>query len=129
MKICRLLQTVSNSFFPSEPDDSDDEIIVKTTSWPVHQAPSKDSNGLDYTDKDIKNFEVTGDSGGSDDPDDEVTDKAPRRRMPFPTSSECSSVPAESHLDNHNSRSCDHLHHKPHTSNEKANHQGNGKLI
>jgi len=106
-----------------ESDDSDDEIIVKTTSWPTYQAPSKDSNGSDYTDKDIKNFEVNDESGGNHDTDDGVTNKAPRRRMNFHSSSDCSSAPAKSCSNNHYSSSCEHLHHKPQTSTKKANHQ------
>ena len=124
------MQTVSDLyifFSPSESDDSDDEIIVKTASWPVHQAPSKDSNGLDYTDKDTKNSEVNGESGGSDDADDEVIEKVMRCRMKFLSSSNCSSVPAKSCLNNHDSSSCEHSHHKPQTSTKMENHQGNGK--
>ena len=131
----RLLQRVPNSFIffsPSESDDSDDEIIVKTASWPVHPAPSKDSNGLDCTDKDTKNFAVNGESrtsGNDDTDDDQVTDKAPRRRMKFPRSSNCSSAPGKSCSNHHNSSSCEHSHHKPETRTKKENHQGNGKLI
>ena len=107
---------------------------MKTASWPVHQAPSKNSNGLDYTDKDTKNFEVNGESrtsGNDDTDDDQVTDKAPRHRMKFPSSSNCSSAPVKSCLNNHNSSSCEHSHHKPETSTKKENHhlEGNGKLI
>lgn len=151
--MCRLLRTTpnaSNCFFsPSESDDSDDEIIVKTTSWPVHQAASIDSNGLDCTDKESdlrdsskntsddddfrgkgesgnkKNFEVNGESGGTNDIADEVIEKVQRGRMEFPCSSECSSAPTKSCLNNHNSSSCEHSHHKPKTSNKKTNHQGN----
>jgi len=106
-------------------DDSDDEIIVKTMSWPVDQAPSKDSKSLDYTDKDIKNLEVKGESDGSDDTDDVVTEKVVRSRMKFPSSSNCSSAPAESCLNNYNSSSCEthDLHHKPQTRTKTANHQ------
>lgn len=130
-KCADLLQQCLIHFFfsPSESDDSDDEIIVKTTSWPTYQAPSKDSNGSDYTDKDIKNFEVNDESGGNHDTDDGVTNKAPRCRMNFHSSSDCSSAPAKSCSNNHYSSSCEHLHHKPQTSTKKANHQGNGKLI
>lgn len=101
---------------------------MKTTSWPVDQAPSKDSNSLDYTDKDIKNLEVKGESDGSDDTDDVVTEKVVRSRMKFPSSSNCSSVPVESCLNNYNSSSREphDLHHKPQTSTKNANHQGNG---
>lgn len=106
-----------------ESDDSDDEIITKTAAWPVHQAPSKDSNGVDYTDKDTKNFEVNGESGGSDDADDKVIEKAVRERMPFLSSSNSSSASAKSCLNNHDSSSCEHSHHKPQTSTKKENHQ------
>ena len=102
---------------------------MKTTSWPAHRAPLKSSNGLDNTDMDIKNFEANDESGGNDDIDDEVTDKAPRRRMKFPSSSDCPSTPAKSCFNKHNSGSCEHFHHKPQTSTKKTNQQGNGKLI
>ena len=123
MKMCRLLQqSLKNEnliihffSFPSESDGSDDEIIVKTTSWPVH--------------KDTKNFEANDKSGGNNGTDDEVTKKAPRRPMKFHSSSEYSLTPAKSCLNNHNSSSCEHSHHKPQTSTKEANHQGNGKLI
>ena len=85
---------------------------MKATSYtsPVRQAPLKDSN---------KNDE----SGGK------VTAKAKRDRMPFPSSTDCSSASAKSCLSNHNSSSYEHLHHKPQTNTKKTNHQGNGKLI
>jgi len=114
---------------PSESDNSDEEIIVKTASWPVFQDPPKDSNGLGYTDKDSKNFEVNDESGGNNCTDDGVINKVARRPMKFHSSSECSSAPAKSCLNNHNSSSCEHSHHKPQTSTKNANHQGNEKLI
>lgn len=135
-------------FSPSESDDSDDEIIVKTL-WPVHQAPT---NGIrDYKDQDgdfqrstknnhavqkddlegkvesgnKENFKVNGETGGNSDAEDEVIEKVRRGRMEFPCSSECNASPAKSCLNGNSSSLCDNSHHKSKTSTTKANHPGN----
>lgn len=138
-------------FSPTESDDSDDEIIVKTL-WPVHQAPAKDiikdyedqydfqcstketfNNNTDDKDDlegnvesgNKENFKVNGETGGNSDAEDEVIEKVQRGRMEFPCSSECNSSPTKLCLNGNSSSLCDNSHRKPKTSTTKANHPGN----
>ncbi|KAJ7358858.1 hypothetical protein OS493_020695 [Desmophyllum pertusum] len=128
------IETQSN-----ESDDTDDEIIVKTI-WPVYRATSidiekqdsdyKDQEDNDFrsssentADNDIKyngtdcgekgNVEVTCESGGNCDTEDEVFEKVQRGRMEFPCSSECKSTPTKSCLNGLSTGLTEHSHHKP----------------